>query len=224
MTFLTKSYIIPNMNRQIIRNFIVFEGIDGSGTTTLQKRVSERLLHCNICHRCDAEPTSSAVGRRIRSILQTGNPTDLLYNTALTALFSLDRAVHLYGSDGIIAAAAKGTAVLCDRYLFSTAAYQGIFGNIEETLSFNETFPLPEYLFFLELPVRTALQRIENRGQKKEVYETAEYLERIARNYRTVIGRFAGSGMKIITLDAGLSPETLEKQVFDSLSSESILK
>lgn len=212
------------MGREIIRNFIVFEGIDGSGTTTLQKRVADRLSRLDIRHRCDAEPTSSAVGRRIRAILRTGNPADPLYNTALSALFSLDRAVHLYGPEGIVSAVARDTVILCDRYLFSTAAYQGVFGDTEEVLSFNETFPLPEYLFFLDLPVSTALRRIEARGQQKEVYETSEYLERIARNYRNIIDRFSGSGIRIVTLDAGLSPETLEKQVFDSLSSESILK
>ena len=221
MTFFPKSYIIRNMSRGIIRHFIVFEGIDGSGTTTLLNRVSARLTERNIRHRCDAEPTSSAVGRRLRSMLQTGNPADPLYNTAMSALFSLDRALHLYGPDGIAAATADGTIILCDRYLFSTIAYQGIFGDPEEALSFNETFPLPEYLFFLDRPASDALKRIEKRGQKKEIYETADYLDRIARRYRQIISRFSDEGMKILTLDAGLSPDTLEKQVFDSLSSES---
>lgn len=206
------------MNREIIRNFIVFEGIDGSGTTTLQKRVSDRLSRCAVSHRLDAEPTNSAVGRRIRALLQTGNPADALFNTALSALFSLDRAVHLYASDGIKSAVAD-TTVLCDRYLFSTVAYQGLFGDFEEALAFNETFPLPEFLFFLDLPTTIALKRIENRGRQKEIYESAQLLENIAANYRKVIDRFRKTEMKIITLDATLAPEILEEEVLRSLES-----
>ena len=210
MTFFPKSYIIRNMSRGIIRHFIVFEGIDGSGTTTLLNRVSARLTERNIRHRCDAEPTSSAVGRRLRSMLQTGNPADPLYNTAMSALFSLDRALHLYGPDGIAAATADGTIVLCDRYLFSTIAYQGIFGDPEEALSFNETFPLPEYLFFLDLPASDALKRIEKRGQKKEIYETAAFLEKVRTLYRAALKRYEDSGMKIFTADTSQPADETE--------------
>lgn len=217
MTFFEKSDIIRNMGRQIIRNFIVLEGIDGSGTTTLQKTVSRQLSQMNIPHRCDAEPTDSTVGRRIRAMLKSGNPADPLFNTAIGALFSLDRAIHLYGQNGITETVKKDCLVLCDRYLFSTAAYQGLDGNREDILSMNETFPLPEYLFFLDLPVRTAMERIEKRGNPKEVYETVSYLERIAKSYRDVIDSFTGSGMKIITLDATLAPEILKDRLLDSL-------
>lgn len=217
MTFFGKSDIIRNMGRQIIRNFIVLEGIDGSGTTTLQKTVSRRLTQMNIPHRCDAEPTDSAVGRRIRTMLKSGNPADPLFNTAIGALFSLDRAIHLYGPDGITETTQSGCLVLCDRYLFSTAAYQGLDGNRDDILSMNETFPLPEYLFFLDLPVQTAMERIEKRGNPKEVYETVSYLERIAQSYRDIMASFAGSGMKIVTLDATLTPEILKDRLLDSL-------
>ena len=61
------------MNNKIIKGFIVFEGIDGSGTTTQMNRLAERLKRLNIPVRCDAEPTGSAAGRRLRTLLKTGN-------------------------------------------------------------------------------------------------------------------------------------------------------
>lgn len=61
------------------------------------------------------------------------------------------------------------------------------------------------------------MERIEKRGNPKEVYETVSYLERIAKSYRDVIDSFTGSGMKIITLDATLTPEILKDRLLDSL-------
>ena len=61
-------------------------------------RLAERLKRLNIPVRCDAEPTGSAAGRRLRTLLKTGNAGDPLFNTAMGALFSLDRALHVYGA------------------------------------------------------------------------------------------------------------------------------
>ena len=83
------------MNNKIIEGFIVFEGIDGSGTTTQMNRLAERLKRLNIPVRCDSEPTGSVAGRRLRTLLKTGNAEDPLFNTTMSSLFSLDRALHV---------------------------------------------------------------------------------------------------------------------------------
>ena len=189
------------MNNKIIEGFIVFEGIDGSGTTTQMNRLAERLKRLNIPVRCDAEPTGSAAGRRLRTLLKTGNAGDPLFNTAMGALFSLDRALHVYGENGIISAASGGVKLLCDRYFFSTAAYQGVSGGVDEILELNETFPLPEYLFFLDVDPNEALRRIDGRSGGREIYETTAFLERARALYRSTLERYADSGMKIFTAD-----------------------
>lgn len=198
------------MNNKIIKGFIVFEGIDGSGTTTQMNRLAERLKRLNIPVRCDAEPTGSAAGRRLRTLLKTGNAGDPLFNTAMGALFSLDRALHVYGENGIISAASGGVKLLCDRYFFSTAAYQGVSGSIDEILELNETFPLPEYLFFLDVDPKEAVKRIDGRNAAKEIYETAAFLEKVRTLYRAALKRYEDSGMKIFTADTSQPADETE--------------
>lgn len=198
------------MNNRIIEGFIVFEGIDGSGTTTQMNRLAERLKRLNIPVRCDAEPTGSAAGRRLRTLLKTGNAGDPLFNTAMGALFSLDRALHVYGENGIISAASGGVKLLCDRYFFSTAAYQGVNGDVDEILELNNAFPLPEYLFFLDVDPNEAVKRIDRRNAAKEIYETAAFLEKVRTLYRASLKRYEDSGMKIFTADTSQPADETE--------------
>ena len=173
-------------------------------------RLAERLKRLNIPVRCDAEPTGSAAGRRLRTLLKTGNAGDPLFNTAMGALFSLDRALHVYGENGIISAASGGVKLLCDRYFFSTAAYQGVSGSIDEILELNETFPLPEYLFFLDVDPKEALRRIDGRSGGREIYETAAFLEKVRTLYRAALKRYEDSGMKIFTADTSQPADETE--------------
>lgn len=173
-------------------------------------RLAERLKRLNIPVRCDAEPTGSAAGRRLRTLLKTGNAGDPLFNTAMGALFSLDRALHVYGENGIISAASGGVKLLCDRYFFSTAAYQGVNGGVDEILELNETFPLPEYLFFLDVDPNEAVKRIDRRNAAKEIYETAAFLEKVRTLYRAALKRYEDSGMKIFTADTSQPADETE--------------
>ena len=71
----------------------------------------------------------------------------------------------------------------------------------DEILELNETFPLPEYLFFLDVDPNEALRRIDGRSGGREIYETAAFLERARALYRSTLERYADSGMKIFTAD-----------------------
>lgn len=198
------------MNNKIIEGFIVFEGIDGSGTTTQMNRLAERLKRLSIPVRCDSEPTGSVAGRRLRTLLKTGNAEDPLFNTTMSSLFSLDRALHVYGENGIISTATGGVKLLCDRYFWSTAAYQGVNGDVDEILELNNAFPLPEYLFFLDVDPNEAVKRIDRRNAAKEIYETAAFLEKVRTLYRAALKRYEDSGMKIFTADTSQPADETE--------------
>ena len=171
------------MNNKIIEGFIVFEGIDGSGTTTQMNRLAERLKRLNIPVRCDSEPTGSVAGRRLRTLLKTGNAEDPLFG---------------------------GVKLLCDRYFWSTAAYQGVNGDVDEILELNNAFPLPEYLFFLDVDPKEAVKRIDRRNAAKEIYETAAFLEKVRTLYRAALKRYEDSGMKIFTADTSQPADETE--------------
>src|SRR3989339_2072899 len=93
-----------------LKNFIVFEGIDGSGTTTQLRRLAAAMERNDLPHMATAEPTSRPEGALIRQILKgdlEADPGTVAY------LFAADRHQHLHGKDGMLEAIACGKVVLC---------------------------------------------------------------------------------------------------------------
>ncbi len=109
-------------NSRILSNFLVFEGLDGSGTTTQLGILEEELSRREIPHLISAEPTTSPIGQLIREAL---SGRLVLERDTLARLFAADRAEHLFGKHGMVPRSEAGELVICDRYLFSSLAYQG---------------------------------------------------------------------------------------------------
>ena len=101
----------------VLNNFIVFEGIDGSGTSTqiniLAERLPEKIYKT-------AEPTSNEIGKFLRKMLGGEMKMDEKTNAFL---FAADRCQHLYGEGGIIDQINNGKIVISDRYFFSSSMY-----------------------------------------------------------------------------------------------------
>ncbi|MCR5723813.1 MAG: dTMP kinase [Treponema sp.] len=194
----------------VLHNFIVFEGIDGAGTSTQLKRLSERADSDRFFF--TAEPTDLPTGRFLRSMLKGEVVLD---PRTASYLFAADRIEHLWGKDaggnatGIEPIAQSGKIVVSDRYLFSSLAYQSIDCGMELPLSLNKPFPLPELLFFFDLDPKTALSRVDSRGSR-EIYEKEDFLCRVRDAYHKVFNLYKDSGMKIITLDATQTADEVE--------------
>ena len=107
----------------VLSNFVVLEGIDGSGTTSQLRLLKEKFALEDKGNSVvfTQEPTSGSIGILIRSALQGSS---VFAPETMTRLFAADRCEHLYGKEGIKAALTAGKAVFSDRYLFSSLAYQ----------------------------------------------------------------------------------------------------
>src|SRR5438270_289588 len=100
--------------------FIVFEGIDGSGTTTQVARRQHRWQGLGLQVHRTAEPSTGAVGRLLRQLLAGAEaPFD---PHAMALLFAADRRDHL--SREVRPLLEAGVHVLCDRYVLSSVVYQ----------------------------------------------------------------------------------------------------
>lgn len=163
--------------------FIVLEGLDGAGTTTQARMLADALRKEGRSVWLTAEPTDGPIGREIRSILRSG---DAPSPEAMTFLFAADRAEHLYGKGGIKEHLDAGDIVICDRYLHSSLAYQNVGRNDGLPEHVNARFPLPRQAFLLSVPVRECMRRIGARGEKPELYEKGQFLEKVAVNYTMV--------------------------------------
>ena len=193
----------------------MLEGLDGSGTTTQMGLLSERLTREGRQHAATWEPTDGAVGRLLRSILARETKA---HPATIALLYAADRNEHIRAPQtGIEARVKKGEIVICDRYLFSSLAYQSIECGIEFVLGLNDGFPLPLCLIFIDTPVDVCQERLALRG-KEELYDGFEFQSRVRESYLKEIERFRGSGMHIAILDGDRPAGLIHGEVWKILS------
>jgi len=162
--------------------WIVFEGLDGAGTTTQVDLFRERLLIAGVEEGSvfrTAEPTAGPFGQICRQSLRGEDPLD---PQTLALAFTADRSHHLNKTDGVLDHRKRGHWILMDRYFYSTLAYQDE-GNRNWLLSLCDPFPRPDLVIFLDTPVSVCLERIQSRGRAREVYEVEESMSRVRESY-----------------------------------------
>lgn len=198
-----------------LKNFIVFEGIDGSGTSTQIKKLVERDLNKFVA---TAEPTKKETGLFLRKML--GGDFSVDSKTA-AYLFAADRCEHIYGKDGVIDLLNQGKIVVSDRYFFSSLAYQSVSCGNELPRLLNSQFPLPEILFYFYIEPEISLKRVEDRNEKKEIYEKIDYQKKTAALYEEVINEYSKpelkGEMKIIKIDASKSIEEISQIIWQNV-------
>jgi dTMP kinase len=206
----------------IIPNFVVFEGGDGSGTSTqlelLRRRFSgqapagESPAKLPVLH-ATAEPTKGPVGALIREALSGKQP---LQGETLARLFSADRHEHLFGPGGIVERCARGELVVCDRYVPSSLVYQGVTCGEDLPLLLNRDFPRPELLLYFDLDPDIAAKRMENR-REKEIFEYRDFQIQVRRRYLELLPRYAGSDIRWAAIDASQGPEKVAEELWSAL-------
>ena len=209
----------------VLENFVVFEGLDGSGTSTQIKLIGEKIPSekCFIT----AEPTENEIGKFLRKMLQA--KVKLAPKTA-AYLFASDRCEHVYGENGILQNCQNGKIVLSDRYLFSSLAYQSPICGKEMVSKLNQDFPLPKILFFFEIDPKDSLNRVFERskqtGAQTEIYEKLEIQQKTYQAYQNVILDYEKSQneMQIIRIDATKSIEQIHEKIWNIIQNMPIFK
>jgi len=190
--------------------FIVVEGLDGAGTTTIAGRLAEALRARDLRVRLTAEPTDGPLG----SLLRAHVKGDVNLEEQIAALvFTGDRADHL--AQYIRPALQRGEWVVCDRYLLSTLAYQGAAGvSREAVLAASDGFDVPDVTFVLDVPEEARTQRLATRS-KAERYEGAELGDALRRSYEESIELLRSARHRIEVID---SSQPIEKVLEDVLA------
>ena len=193
----------------VLKDFIVFEGIDGSGTSTQIKKLIESNPEKYFA---TSEPTKGEIGRFLRRMLGGEFSVDEKTNAFL---FAADRCEHIYGKDGIIEHINNGQIAISDRYFFSSLAYQSVSCGNDIPEFVNSKFPLPEYLFFFEIDPEISLSRVDARNEKKEIYEKIDTQKKIANKYSEVIlkAEKENPDMKVIHIDATKSIDEIASTI-----------
>ena len=204
----------------IIPNFVVFEGGDGSGTTTQLSFLTDFLKKNQKPEFFPTfEPTNTQTGKLIRAALKkeiTLKPETLCF------LFAADRSEHIYGQNGIIERSKKGELVVCDRFIFSSLVYQGIECGDELPYLLNSHFPLPEITIFFDVKPEIALERLKNR-ESIELYEYLDFQESVRKKYISVLEKYSEIS-RIEIIDASKSAGEVSDQVWSIISEMPIIK
>ena len=156
--------------------FLVIEGLDGSGKTTqatiLAKRLSENQ---NVV--LTVEPSRGRVGTFIREgclYEEKRLPTE-----AEALLFAADRIEHVQKE--LKPALDEGKLVICDRYVYSSLAYQGSAGlSLDWIKTINARALQPDFSIFIDVPPQRVLERLQ---RKKSVMETLETQQKVREVY-----------------------------------------
>lgn len=194
--------------------FIVLEGIDGSGKTSLSNALSKRLREAGYATYPTFEPTDSPIGSLIHQIMTGRIKAD---NAVVAALFAADRLDHLTnGVNGILGKLEQGLHVLCCRYYFSSYAYQGLETPVEwiiEANSIAKGILKPDLMIFIDTTPETAISRLHKDGEHIEIYEELETLKKVRKGYLDAFKR-CGADENICIIDGDGSIDEVSELIY----------
>jgi len=197
--------------------FLVFEGVDGSGTTTQVELLCDFLEgrgHKVIRTR---EPGGTRLSERIRHLVLDPNWKETSFLTELF-LYAASRAQHV--EELIKPAIEKGSIVVCDRFTASSVAYQSFGRGLSRDLveKVNEIAVgscAPDLTFFLRISMEEALRRRAHRAEQVDRLEEAgqRLQERVAMGYEAVFKE----DLNTVIVDGHPSPEDIALEISDGL-------
>jgi dTMP kinase len=185
-----------------MKHFVTFEGIDGSGKSTVSKFVYKELKKKDYDVVLTYEPTDSWIGKQVQKCIETDEDP---FVTALT--FTADRFEH---GKKIKKWLSEKKIVLCDRYAESTYAYQGaqLEDLIKEPIKWlkdlsKNRIPIPDRTFIFVIDPKLSIKRIENR-ENLIPFEKVSFLEEVHKNYIKL-----SKGQQFLKIDATKKIEEL---------------
>ena len=189
--------------------FITFEGLDGSGKSTQAELLADWLRAQGRTVLSTREPGGTPVGEAVRDLVLHG---DELSPWTEAALFAAARAEHV--ELAIRPALERGEDVVCDRYLDSSVAYQGIARGLGESrvLELNLTVTgglLPDRTFLVLIDPEEARRRGGEYRDRIE-RETGEFMRRADEAFRSLAASYP---TRIVALDGDHTAETIAEEV-----------
>jgi dTMP kinase len=193
--------------------FVTFEGLDGSGTTTQTELLRAHLEEAGRDVVATREPGGTELGEKVRELVLGGTE---ISPWAEAALFAAARAELV--AEVIRPALERGADVVCDRYLDSSLAYQGLARGlgVDRVLALNLDAIrgiLPDVTFLLLLDPDAARERAGPPADRIE-REGEDFLRAVDEAYRELGSIFAG---RIVTIDASRPVDEVAKEVRDKL-------
>ncbi|WP_128896615.1 dTMP kinase [Longirhabdus pacifica] len=194
--------------------FITIEGGEGAGKTTILQLLEKELANKGIPYTFTREPGGIRIAEKIRDIILNKEHTEMDGKTE-ALLYAAARRQHLV--ERILPEIQKGTLILCDRFIDSSLAYQGIARGIglEAILDIN-IFAIedcfPHLTLYLDIEPEEGLKRIgsnKNREINRLDIEHITFHHKVREGYLQLLERYPN---RIKKIDASSTPEHVMQQ------------
>lgn len=202
--------------------FITFEGPDGSGKSTIIQKVYDYLIENNYDVIKTREPGGSPIAEKIRNLILDTENTKMGYRTE-ALLYAASRAQHV--EETILPTLNENKIILCDRFLISSLAYQGVgrdlgIENVRKINEFAINGVYPDFVLFFDVDPITTLKR-------KSSLDTADRLEKEGNNFHERVyngyKEILNSEKNIEIIDATQSVEDVFSQCMKVLKRRNVL-
>lgn len=196
--------------------FITFEGVEGAGKSTQARTLAERLRADGRHVLLTREPGDGPLGARLRSlVLSPPDGVDIVDRAELFIMLA-DRAQH--AAAAIRPALDAGVDVVCDRYVDSSVAYQGLgrgleVSRIEALNDFATTGLLPELTVLIDLDPAVGLARQQDRNRMEA--EALAFHQRVRAGFLDIAGRFPE---RFLVVDGAMPPHELSDRIWAAVS------
>ncbi|GGI18341.1 dTMP kinase [Gottfriedia solisilvae] len=149
--------------------FITFEGPEGAGKTTIINMVTEEFHKIGLNFISTREPGGIRIAENIRNIILDPENTEMDIRTE-ALLYAAARRQHL--AEKVLPALEEGRIVLCDRFIDSSLAYQGVGRGIgiDEIYQINEfaiNGLMPHLTIYFDLDPKIGLQRVHQADERE---------------------------------------------------------
>lgn len=197
--------------------FIVFEGSDGSGKTTILNNVKKYLDDNGYDYILTREPGGTKISEKIRENLLSNDNDQMSYRTE-ALLFAASRAQHV--DEVIRPNLEEGRLVISDRFVMSSLAYQAYgrqlgYDKVKSINDFAIDGVVPDYTIFFNVDPITVLNR-KKKSVKADRLESEEdsYHERVYQGYQKLINMVDD---KLIVIDASKSIKEVTEATLERL-------
>ena len=195
--------------------FIVFEGCDGTGKSTMIARLVSDLSARGVRVTATREPGGTAIGEKVRSILLDRHNTGMTMRTE-ALLYAASRAQLV--EEVVRPALEQGNVVICERYFYSSLVYQGGAGGLDQEAvrrvnRWATGDLLPDVVVLLDMDPRASLSRRQAGKDRIENRQMA-YHHAVRRHYLDLARE---EPSRFVVIDASMAPDDVYAKVADAV-------
>ncbi|WEL38468.1 thymidylate kinase [Encephalitozoon hellem] len=186
--------------------FVVFEGLDRSGKTTVVNSLYESLLPIASVSKVRFPNRNGCIGKTIDEYLQK---KITLKSETIHLLFAADRYEH----KAMIEDLRKDSIILCDRYSMSGVAYSAAKGLDLNWCAMSESLlPKPDLTVFIDIPMDEICRR---KGFGEEIFDNIAFLKKVRSAYQTLLKEEKNVLIVDGTLSVNEIVEIVKKKIFE---------